>query len=145
MIIDGFSKSATEMIIGEVSEYRGALNAHLRIVLPSVEEEGEFVRTSKGVAIEASRFHLIHEAVPMLLETASTTRPVAQIPDGGQQIRVGLKEFKGSIYADIRRFYQDRTGEWQPTPKGISVPTHRLQDLIDLVDRVQKAIEGGVS
>jgi hypothetical protein len=141
VVVDGFLKNAAEMVVGEIADFKGKTYAHLRIVVASAEEEGEWVRTKKGVSIESDRFHLIREGVQRLYEVASLDRVVSKIPVGRDEIWIGVQPFHRDQYVYVRRFYRDDDGEWQPTQKGVSVRTDRLDDLVDLVDRVAKTID----
>ncbi len=137
-IIDGFLKSDREMVVGEISDFRGKVYAHLRIMVPSAAEEGEWRRTTKGVAIEASRVRELLEGIRRLPGIASAGRVVASIPVGRDEILVGVDSFRGDAYAYVRRFYK-AGNEWKPTPKGVSVRTEFIDELIDLAERLATA------
>ena len=62
-IIGGFLRNDREMIAGYISEFHGKSYVHLRVFVPSAVEEGEWVRTQKGVAILAKDFDIIRRAV----------------------------------------------------------------------------------
>jgi len=55
---------------------------------------------------------------------------MADIKNKKGLIRVVKTEYRGKFYVDIRKYYQDNdSGEWKPTPKGISVP-YELKDKV---------------
>ena len=37
-------------------------------------------------------------------------------------VKVSWETYKGSSFVDIRAYYEDSTGEWRPTKKGIAIP-----------------------
>jgi len=52
-------------------------------------------------------------------------------------IKVQKVNYKGRDYIDIRKFYQDyETGEWRPTPKGISFDPEILQEIIKALQKL---------
>jgi hypothetical protein len=140
MVIDGFLKNAREMVVGEISEYKGKQYSHIRIMVPSAAEEGEWIRTGKGVAIEVTRFSELRHAILQLQEVAALKRTVARIPVGREEIRVGVESFRGNQYVYVRRFY-NIDGDWKPTPKGINIRTDALPDLLHLISRMAAALE----
>lgn len=50
-----------------------------------------------------------------------------------EEVRAGVKEFKGKAYIDIRIYYMDDQGEWKPTRKGVSLSTDFLPELKEAV------------
>ena len=63
------------------------------------------------------------------------------------QWRLTVSEFRGEQYLNIREYFMDFDGEWQPTKKGISIPlelgfTRNLFDgLKDLVSEGEQQNE----
>ena len=58
-----------------------------------------------------------------------------------EQVRVGVKEFKGKSYIDIRIYYMDDQGEWKPTKKGVSLSTEYITELKDAVNIIGEQIK----
>ncbi len=109
--------------------------------MPSATDEGEWIRTNKGVSIVADRFDEIRDAVRKLCEVAGTDVVVARIERGrDEEIRVGINEFRGDLYCYVRIFFREAGQGWSPSKKGVSVPTSRLADLDELVDEMAQAI-----
>lgn len=54
----------------------------------------------------------------------------------GERIRLGLNEFQGKEYVDIRQFYQVEDGEWRPTKKGVTLPTDKWPEFRDAVGKL---------
>lgn len=140
-IVGGFLRNDREMIAGSISDFHGKTYVHLRTFVPSAREEGEWVRTEKGVAIPADRFEEVRVAVHSLWDMMGTDVVAARIPRNNQEeIRVGLNEFHGGIYCYVRTYF--RAGkEWQPSRKGVSISTSRLEDLDHLVDEIAEKLK----
>lgn len=61
-----------------------------------------------------------------------------------EEVRAGIKEFKGRRYIDLRIYYMDDQGEWKPTRKGISLATDfmpELKNAVDLIETELKSME----
>lgn len=58
-----------------------------------------------------------------------------------EEVRAGIKEFKGRRYIDLRIYYMDDQGEWKPTRKGISLATDFMPELKAAVERLEKELE----
>jgi hypothetical protein len=54
-----------------------------------------------------------------------------------EEVRAGIKEFKGRRYIDLRIYYMDDQGEWKPTRKGISLATDFMPELKNAVDSIE--------
>ncbi len=50
-----------------------------------------------------------------------------------ERVRLGVNEYQGRNYIDIRVFYQDEGGDWHPTKKGVTLPTDKLDELREAV------------
>lgn len=139
IIIEGFPKNATELVIGELNEWNGKRLAHIRTVRPALDEGG-WVR-GPGVAIEADRIGEILEGVRKLRDVASLDKVVAEIPLGKDAILIGVQPFGGNQYAYVRRFYRSQSG-LMATTKGVNVRTEHIDELIELVERLAEAALG---
>jgi hypothetical protein len=58
-----------------------------------------------------------------------------------EEVRAGIKEFKGRKYIDIRIYYIDDQGEWKPTRKGISLATDFMPELKEAVEAIEKELK----
>lgn len=58
-----------------------------------------------------------------------------------EEVRAGIKEFKGRRYLDLRIYYMDDKGEWKPTKKGISLNTDYMNDLKQAVEALEKELK----
>jgi hypothetical protein len=58
-----------------------------------------------------------------------------------EEVRAGIKEFKGRRYIDLRIYYMDDQGEWKPTRKGISLATDFMPELRNAVDNIEKELK----
>jgi hypothetical protein len=54
-----------------------------------------------------------------------------------EEVRAGIKEFKGRRYIDLRIYYMDDQGEWKPTRKGISLSTDFMPELKEAVGKLE--------
>lgn len=53
-------------------------------------------------------------------------------------IRVEKSEFKGKEYVQVRTWYLDqKTDEWKPTQKGISVPIEKYEALREAINSLE--------
>ena len=56
-----------------------------------------------------------------------------------ERIKIQRTEYKGKDLIDLRVFYQDkRTGEWKPSPKGITFSSGLLEEVIQGLDELKK-------
>jgi len=58
-----------------------------------------------------------------------------------EEVRAGIKEFKGRRYIDLRIYYLDDQNEWKPTRKGISLATDFMPELKTAVDSLEKELK----
>jgi hypothetical protein len=58
-----------------------------------------------------------------------------------EEVRAGIKEFKGRRYIDLRIYYMDDQGEWKPTRKGISLATDFMPELRAAVDAIEAELK----
>ena len=49
-----------------------------------------------------------------------------------QQLVFSISSFKGKNYIDIRNWFQDQTGEWKPTKKGIHLSVEKFAEFKNL-------------
>lgn len=57
-----------------------------------------------------------------------------------EKIRVTLSEYKGYTFLDVRVYYEDDSGEWRPTKKGIAISKDNLEPLIKLLNEGKKKL-----
>jgi hypothetical protein len=140
LLIEGFQKSPTEAVAGEIAEYQGKTFAHLRTLVPAANGSGEWIRTIKGFAIETARFNEVVAAIKLLSTTAATNTVVSRLQAGREEIWVGFQTFHGNLFAFARRYYK-AGNTWKPSPKGINIRAEQVDDLIELAERVLAAID----
>ena len=51
--------------------------------------------------------------------------------DDNSQIRLAVKEYKGSQYVDIRTYFLAEHNAWLPTKKGITIPVNNTFDYLE--------------
>lgn len=57
-----------------------------------------------------------------------------------EKIKVSTESYKGHDFIDVRVYYEDDTGEWRPTKKGIAIASEKVDDLIGLIRKAKEAI-----
>jgi hypothetical protein len=50
-----------------------------------------------------------------------------------ERIRVSRRSYEGHEFIDIRIFFEDDTGEWKPTKKGITIAPDKVKKLVDIL------------
>lgn len=55
-----------------------------------------------------------------------------------EKIVVGMNEYKGFKYVDIRLYFQDEEGNWHPTKKGITISPGKVEVLIGLLNKAKQ-------
>jgi Transcriptional Coactivator p15 (PC4) len=52
-------------------------------------------------------------------------------------LRVVRRQYRGHVFIDIRTYYQDAAGTWQPTKKGITVSPDLWNDFMQALRQVE--------
>lgn len=136
-VIGMFAKSQSEMIVGSVGEWEGALRADLRTAVPSVEGDGGLVMTRRGVSIPAEQFQDILKAIRKLNEVEASRVIGGRITKTPKiEVRVSLEPFDNDVYCHVRTYYtnNDRPGN------GIAVKATLLPELLELAEKMAEAI-----
>jgi hypothetical protein len=61
-----------------------------------------------------------------------------------ERVVVGLTEYRGQQYVDIRVWFTDQAGELKPSQKGVSLKPENLPDVIHaLTDALEQLALGG--
>lgn len=55
-------------------------------------------------------------------------------------VRVEKREFKGHEFVDIRIYYQDESGEWKPTKKGVTINPDKIDELVEALKKEKEVI-----
>ena len=50
-------------------------------------------------------------------------------------VRVEKREFKGHEFVDIRIYYQNDSGEWKPTKKGVTINPDKIDELVEALKK----------
>lgn len=50
-----------------------------------------------------------------------------------EQILIGLREFRGARFIDIRAYFETDDGEWRPTKKGVTLPIDAFPEFAETV------------
>jgi len=59
-----------------------------------------------------------------------------------EKICVQIQEYKGHKYIDCRIYFENETGEWIPTKKGLTLNRKTAVEMIDFLQKASKAMEG---
>lgn len=133
-IVERFRKSANEIVCIGLNEWLGEPRIFVRIYVASVDYEGAFIRTKKGISLPASRYPELRDAVERLGEVFRPETVVAALPKGdNSEIRVGFNEYKGQRLIFLRTFIRPADGGtgWIPTRKGVSLKVELYPRLLD--------------
>ena len=57
-----------------------------------------------------------------------------------EAVVVGLQEFRGKRYIDIRTYFETDSGAWRPTRKGVTVPLQAYTELAEIFAKLGGAI-----
>lgn len=55
-----------------------------------------------------------------------------------EKIRVEKREYKGREFVDVRTYYLDDSGEWKPSPKGVTFRPDQLEEIIEALEGVKE-------
>jgi hypothetical protein len=137
IVVEGFPKNATTLVAGFINEHNGHELVHVREMKAALNEGGWI--HGKGVALDVGRVWELLDGVRRLRDVGALDQVVARLPVNKDEIRIGVNPFKGNQYAYVRRFYPDGDGGWLPSPKGVSIRTELIDDLIELVEGLAAA------
>ena len=57
-----------------------------------------------------------------------------------EKIRVTISDYKNHRFLDVRVYFEDDSGEWRPTKKGIAISKDNLEPLIKLLNEGKKKL-----
>ena len=60
-----------------------------------------------------------------------------------EEVLVGLREYRGTRFIDLRSYFLAPDGEWRPSTKGITLPTEAFGELAETVGRLGEALGFG--
>lgn len=143
--VASFRKSAGEVVVGSLCEYREEKWFDIRVCVASGEAEDEVVRTKKGVFLRIEELPKLGALLEVLSDSFSRDKLAGAITrNSREEVRVGLQEFKGTATVYVRTYARKRDGEWIPTQKGVTLAVNRLPSLREMVDRlIEEAVEAG--
>ena len=58
--------------------------------------------------------------------------------NAGEVVRFSSTNYKGHDLLDIRAYFEDESGTWRPTKKGITVSVELIDDFVDGVRRLKE-------
>ena len=57
-----------------------------------------------------------------------------------ERIRVSIEEYMGSTFIDCRVYFQDESGQWHPTKKGIALAEECIGEVIDALEKARSEL-----
>lgn len=58
-----------------------------------------------------------------------------------EEVRAFVSEYKKRNYINLRVFYKAHDGEMRPTPKGITISVDLIEELVQAVEALRKALD----
>jgi hypothetical protein len=58
-----------------------------------------------------------------------------------EKIRVSIEEFKGHRFCDVRVYFEDESGDWNPSKKGLTIAPHLIDDVIEALKVASNTFE----
>lgn len=58
-----------------------------------------------------------------------------------EKVVVSKSNYKGYELFDIRIYYQDKSGEWRPTKKGVTLKIELIDNFIDALNQIKQDSE----
>lgn len=54
------------------------------------------------------------------------------------RIRIEKREFQGKEFIDIRQYFKNEDDEYKPSPKGVTLPPDKLNELIQALQEINQ-------
>ena len=58
-----------------------------------------------------------------------------------EQIQIGVREYRGHTFADLRIHYRDDAGEWKPSNKGVTISPATWPEFRAAIDQLEEELE----
>lgn len=59
-----------------------------------------------------------------------------------EKIKIAISELEGHKFVNIRTcYYDNESGEWQHTRKGVTIPPEKFEEFFKLLQKVQKELK----
>ena len=59
-----------------------------------------------------------------------------KITKGREEIRLGVRQFKGKVFVDIRTWYTDESGALKPSPRGVTIPLDKFEEFKTCLSKI---------
>jgi len=56
-----------------------------------------------------------------------------------EKIRIEKREYKGKEFIDVRTYYLDDTGEWKPSPKGVTFKPDQIDEVLKSLSELKSS------
>lgn len=60
-----------------------------------------------------------------------------------EEVFVGLREYRGTRFIDVRSYFLSANGEWRPSTKGVTLPVEAFGELAETVGRLGETLGFG--
>ena len=58
-----------------------------------------------------------------------------------EELQIGINEYKGKKYVDLRIFYTNDEGDsWNPTKKGVTVAPDKIEEVIEALEKAKEEL-----
>ena len=57
-----------------------------------------------------------------------------------EEVRISVNTYKGKKYIDIRVYYQDDSGDYKPSKKGVALSPELLEELQKGIDKLKQSL-----
>lgn len=97
-------------------------------------DSGKLLPTKKGVSIPPDILKKIIDKADLLNEEFVDGRVLMEFGSDTRKIRVSFSSFKKAKFLDVRYFFFDKeSGEFKPTPKGITIPDSAVDEFAEFL------------
>lgn len=115
----------------KVSEYKGVMRLDIRHYYGDFA--GDLNPTQKGVNIPLADAGNLVASIESVIEAGGKRTVEAKTHN---PVVVSANEYKGKQRFDVRHYWTDKTGELNPTQKGVNIPLENAPDLLAAISAV---------
>jgi hypothetical protein len=138
-LVCSFQKSETELIGAGFSIYKGNEYFYIRIFQQALFDQDNIIPTQKGITLRIDHLNDVSDGIQKVADVMTTDKVVKVIQkNNNEQVRVGVSEFKGSIYVYVRIYFKNTEGDYLPTKKGINIPLSKYEQLVEMIKQLSK-------
>ena len=95
----------------------------------------KYLRRTRGIRVRS-----IETAGPGNYRLDTGGEEMKDIHKNDQEIiRIARRSYKGKEFIDIRMFYKDDTGEWKPSPKGVTFKPDQIDEVLKSLSELKSS------